>query len=597
MIDRQQLFQELASKHLDSRGVLDADSLIREINSMLGLAYTPPRQMLQTVSRHTGYTVQSASCEYSDNVLSPEIKANFFAVTFTQVGRKLMTICFADDGISMDSKTISIFWTLADAAHFFDMFSLSKFGVGAKGGGYFFGNTITLYTKVDGVITKTKQTFDSFPKINWCDSEEDRITQEEIDMVNEKLHNSDHGTVIIISDLILEEKMTKTIVSNRIKDGYKEFYCENEFIKNGSKHIYVDGEEIKPLSIFGIKGSTIVNGEDIMAKNLIREREIKIEGFAPIRYIAAHKSRCYITDKEHEYDFNNPGIYIVRNGRLLTSKPIMDSDILGRKVGCIKHKQFCAVLYITGDHDSLFKLTFNKVINSLDELDSKVKEVLTKYIRKDVLESEHRYMKEGQGDVSADTKDSAEKANDFLKDLLKGFEKTKIYSRTNPKPDPKPGPKPDPKPDPKPRNKKEFGVGFINPGHFGERGDFIYTEMGDNLCHWTVNINIDHPLYNTLGLENNYKTMAIIGYLEITMHLGVMTKYEETMDEEFFVIYNELVRIEEIRERFTRDIIDKTIVLREPNKVSAYKVRKMEGCQGVNVNNEELELEFTTAAR
>ena len=117
----------------------------------------------------------------------------------------------------MVKKVITVFWTLADAAHFLDLLSLSKFGFGAKGGGYFFGNTITLYTKVDGVITKTKQTFETFPRINWCESEEDRITQEEIDMVNAKINNSEHGTVIIISDLT-NDNWTKTIVSIHSSD-------------------------------------------------------------------------------------------------------------------------------------------------------------------------------------------------------------------------------------------------------------------------------------------------------------------------------------------------------------------------------------------
>ena len=555
-------------------------------------------QVLNNVSRSGGYDWVLSSGEFGDNPTQKEVGAENIEVSFEKgTGGLTSKVIFSDDGKSMDEEGIKKFFTLGYAEYFNSPTALSKYGFGAKGGGFWIGDTITLYCKQDGKIIAAKQNFNEFPAY-----EPFEPSKKEIEMVNKKLHNSKHGTVVVCSELGWKKSrdLSKVKIEHVITKGWRLMY--SYLIKTTGKHYLVEGKEIQPISYNGGVAYKNGNKDDVMPipeevlnnkeTNVIRELcEVKLPSCeTPILYESWHRSRAINGDK-YVYDIEDWGMLIFRNGRCVTPKPIQCSKLFGNKNGCIKQKGFGCAIYITGEHDEAFGMTYLKVLNKLTEDCDEVIEALSKMTHEDVNISSSRYDSEGTTIAKKNSDEILKGVNKRLNKMIKEFLHTSTGRGRNPNPEPRPLPPDPPRP---PRPKQDDDVLKMRLVEGGQYGNFIsVTQFAP--CRWYVDINCQHKLYEEFDLGNNLTTLLVMSLYEVCTNISLKVKFDETKEDVFDILAEEYDRIHEIKERFLCDMMSglvegllKSDKVRNRSWMSSRLIGNLPGCEGVGVDSEEV---------
>jgi hypothetical protein len=550
--------------------------------------------ILSLASRNANYNTVTALCEPIDNADDPNVKAKMVDISFGKdADGKINTIYIADNGASMTKDATNKFWSIAKTSRYDEnSSSLGKFNIGGKAGALSMGDELTLITKRQGgqIYSSTKSIDDYTPE-----GEPERVTdQETISLFEEKIGGAPHGTLVIISNLIDDYRITE-----------EEFLKKDDFewnlrliysgMLNKIKHS-ISGNVLTPIDIMG--GIDESTGKRVMAKIYTSNCKIFVEDCpVPMTLITFHRYRNS-TDTV-KWDVNDWGLFIIRNGRVATIEPLKDSVLFGERGRSHRQMEFGAILKTEPIHDKYLNMPYSKFIEKTKKFNADLLSKLSEQLKRDCGLSTEDFAKEGEALSSSSMKEKGKKIAGNLNKLLQGFKRTAKYKKTtgddtsSTKPHEK-KPKDDKPINNKKTSKKVKFVKEVNFGSFGEKSNLIdiYYE-GNN--SWIVNVNVSHPLYNSMSL--NEKKLECMIYYELALSMAIDNVAYTHDEKSYRRLDNNRRELHDIQETFIHEMSAKYVVNEEDDFDKDKFMEEHPNCQGINVSSEELELELTTAAR
>ena len=541
--------------------------------------------MVYALSEGGGYNPLSAIFELIDNSLKEEVKSTFSSVSFDfDENSSPVAIYCADDGLSMTETELVDFFSYGNKKqNEGKIHSLSKYGIGGKAASLYLGNVLTVFCKTkdsdhiiggritNGMCSGSCVLVDSLT--------EDDMTSEDIIKFKE-LTKSSHGTLIKISDL---KPRVKEFLSSKRINGLKEIIrpikiAYSRLIEKTGKKIIFNNNEITPLNYFGgINKATKENFSGV----ILGEETIKIEGYNDMRLLCVHCTRDF--EEKYEYDIplmiKHSGLHIFRNDRCVTPE-----GLGGHVFTPDTHHGhgFRAFLYCDGSHDELFGNTFNKTVTTDDNFNESLTKVLRPILMKYSNNSVEKRRNEGRILAVKENKEFDTMIKDLLNKIIKNNkytrrakeavsrEKTKTTTDNTKS---------------QPRKTKSFEtVGKVTSINGGVNGKIceVFLENGK----YSVNLNIDHPLYSILRKGNSDINVLGIILIKISERIAL----DEALKED-----ENLARK---KNRYYDDICESSeVILHNLFKDYSYlydddddytPVEELDGCVGVGLSFEDL---------
>lgn len=548
-----------------------------------GLAYA--------LSEGGGYNPLSAIFELVDNSFKEEVNASFCSISFEfdNTGNLKKIFC-ADDGISMNEDDLMKFFSYGERTqNEGKITSLSKYGIGGKAASLYLGDNVTIYCMPDGYGKIIKKTFNSCDfvgsSLKICNYTDDDITVDEVNMFNDMV-KCGHGTLFVIDSL---KRRTKEALSlNRI-NGTKETIrpirvAYSRLLRKTGKKLFFNNNDIKPLNYFG--GINKVTKEPFSG-TVLGEEVIKINGYNDMKLVCVHCTRDF--DGNYVYDMppterKHSGLHIFRNDRCITPEGL-DGHVFTADT---HHGQgFRAFLFCDGSHDELFGNTFNKTVTTDDNFNEELIKVLKPKLTKYSNQSVTNRREEGRALAVKANVEFDVMIKDMLNKVIKNFKyvrksKTKYNQLNDSKKDNKKIGlnKTTPK-----RTELTETIGNVTSINGGINGNFceIYLENGK----YSVNLNVDHPLYLILrqGNTSNYNILGIILIkLSERIALDEALKEDENVAKKLSRYYD---NINESSETILHNLFKDYSYLYEDN--DEYEtIDDFDGCIGVCLSYEDL---------
>ena len=548
--------------------------------------------MVYALSEGGGYNPLSAIFELIDNSLKEEVNSTFSSVSFEFDENSILSkIYCADDGLSMDEKELIGFFSYGNKKqNDGKIFSLSKYGIGGKAASLYLGNELSVFCKKDdsdhiiggriynGMCSGSSVLVDSL-------TEED-MEGEEIAKFKD-LTKSNHGTVIVISNL---KPRVKEFLSLRKLDSVKDIIrpiriAYSKLIETTGKKIIFNGTEIKPLNYFG--GKNRRTREDFSGV-ILGEEKIKIDGYSDMRLVCVHCSRDF--EDEYEYDIplmiKHSGLHIFRNNRCVTPEGLSGHVFTPDT----HHGQgFRAFLYCDGSHDELFGNTFNKTVTTDDNFNESLTKVLRPILTKYSSNSVEKRRNEGRILAVKENEDFDVMIKDLLNKIIKNNKYTRRAKEISSKE--------------KNRSTSECRVHHKRPKSFETIGKVTSINGGVNgkICEvflengkYSVNLNVDHPLYTILRKGNSDLNLLGVILIKISERIALDEALKE--DEKIALrkskYYDDICESSELvlhglfkDYSYLYDDEDEEIDIEE---AASSPIEESENCIGVGISSDEI---------
>ena len=548
--------------------------------------------MVYALSEGGGYNPLSAIFELIDNSLKDEVNSSYAEISFDyDVEASPVSIYCSDDGFSMDEDELfKTYFSYGNRKkNEGKIHSLSKYGIGGKSASLYLGNKLTVFCKkqgsdkiIGGRITNGVCEGSSIPVDKL--TEED-MTEEEIKKFS-SLIKSDHGTLVMITDLkprVKEFLMSRRFESQIIRPVRIAY---SAYFERTGKKIIFNGKELTPLNYCGGTNKTTKESFDGI---VLGTETIKISGYDDMKLVCYHCPR----DIELNYDYDIPllskysGLYIFRNYRCVTPE-----GLSGHVFSTDTHhgQGFRALLYCNGSHDELFGNTFNKTVTTDDNFDEVLINTLRPILMKYSNESVEKRRVEGRVLSVKDNKEFDASIKELLNKIIKNNKYTRKAraAQTNDKVnDDTNNNKPTSKTNKDNRKQKSFEVvGNVTSMNGGVNGRIceVFLENGK----YSINLNVDHPLYNILRRGNSDINILGIMLIKISerITLDEALKEDERIAKRMSNYYEEMSESSEI---ILHNLFKDYSYLYDEDEDEEDVIENLDGCVGVGVPYEELE--------
>ena len=545
--------------------------------------------LMMLASRNSTYNTVTGLCEPIDNSNEPSVKAKNVSVTFGKDENGIIdTIYIADDGASMTRAENVEFWAVDRTDKFDDgdPNSLGKFHLGGKAGPFSFGDKVQLLTKrQNGEIYMSEETLSNYTD----DVKPVAVTDDDtVTLFNEKIMGSSHGTLVIIRDLIKDYRITEEEFKQK-DDCFKGLSLVYGNFK-GVKHT-VCGEELEHIDVMG--GIDTATGERVMAKVLTQCYKITVGDCpVPLKLITFHR---YRNEKDTiEWDFNDWGLLIYRNGRLTTTEPLRDDALFGEKGRSHRQMEFGAILYAESVHDDYLNMPYSKFITSAKKFNTSLLEQLSRQLKIDVGISADKFYEEGNSLTTASLKDKGEKIANNLNSRLQNFKKSAKYKKTSDNEqeqnadDKKTNKKEHKKEHKQQQQKSKRKVKFVNAVNFGDYGmkNNLIDVYYDGNNSWSVNVNTGHPTFKSMKL-NDKKVEAMI-YYELSLSMAIENTMYTHDEKTSRRLSNNRTELHDLQESFIHEMEAKYNPEEDESTETIIRIRNIDGCMGANITYEEI---------
>ena len=498
---------------------------------------------VKNVLRQLNYTNYTAIADIIDNSLEPDVTADNIRVFVTKCVKKSGTgvnsIIIADDGCGMDAATLESAMSLGvDTGKDRDR-NLGFYGAGLKTAAISIGTKLT-------VFSKTKDS-----GLNWAELDINDVSEEGIMVkmgVFEKpskefefenfrgFTNSEHGTVVIISDLDRIQNKDYNGFCGTLKKQIRILF--NKFIESKNYNFFLNGEKLTPFDTIGNKSGIDV---DLLEEGSFVHNGVKIDyrgWYIPIGvadnefndYFGRTKDKC--------------GIYVYRQNRLVG---------YGLDLGIVRKNSnynngFRFELFMDGNADEFFGTTFAKMVTEKDRssIEQDFYDKLENAVRPLVKQCERRDKEPKQVDV--ETEKTFEQVTETLNKnvfLSKDEKKHPENEKKSGKKTKNENPKKENTTKSTKRHKSDWFGGFelVNDGPAGFMHQIVYYNSKA-----VVQINIDHLFYKEffekLDSDARYKMSMYIACEATTLkRCGYYTNEDvENIVDNYKVCYADVVR-------------------------------------------------------
>jgi hypothetical protein len=275
------------------------------------------------------YTALTATMDIVDN--SVENGATGVSVTFERADKAIKRILFADNGTGVAHEHIDeVLRAGSRTQHLYKATSLSRFGVGLKGAGFALANRIVVFTRNgDGTINRRAIDRTHIEKTDRWEQEVRPPTPTEIAFYEETLSALpgdgpvETGTVVVLEDVKLQTRDLPKLRGELARNAGETY---NKFLAGGT------GGSLRRLAITvdgkAVEGVDPLHREDPNTVALIKREKVDFEDGTSAFFTAVSLPHPNTLPDEvsrsYRYHQKYQGIYVYRNGRLVSSGATLD---------------------------------------------------------------------------------------------------------------------------------------------------------------------------------------------------------------------------------------------------------------------------------
>lgn len=438
--------------------------------------------------RQVGYDYLTAIDEFIDNSIDLNVGTKNIKIDYRYEKQKVTEILVIDDGCGMTEDTLRE--GLAFGKHTkTDKNCLGCYGFGMKTAALAIGKVLDVYTKVEnGNLVHAHFSYDGVQR-----KEKDAVYFETYPIGSneylwfKKLTNSEHGTIIQISELDRLKCKTPSNFSGNVKKHIGEFY--HKFISNQSYNFWFKNEKIEPIT----------RSKDA---EFLYDEEFSIDD-------TKFKCHFYYQTNVNVLNTQESGFYIYRNNKLVGKALTLGLFVQHRDA-----TGFLGEIYVDGNSDGIIGTTFNKLVTDKsskeDGSDSFIANV------KRVSEAAKKEISRRQRGLETNSDGINKTVQQVMQGLVNAVNKNNLINankigKNNKSDTPK-------KPVLNPRGPQE------NPNPVRNRVDrffdnnIIYKPMGENGLSYevdgkTIIINTDHNLYKEVLCKFHKDAITVFSIL------------------------------------------------------------------------------------
>ena len=293
--------------------------------------------------RNFGYTFESAILDIVDNSIvaeASEVKI-YIESDETTTSNLITRIVIKDNGKGMSLDEIYNALFLGSPDSIYGENSLSKYGFGLKSAGLSLANNVEVISRKN-VSEEWKKS-----RINWhiFEKENDYVVDENLSLDEDikYIEDLEHGTVVIIDDLLEVNVSKATKAINRLKTEASVVF--HRFMEEGLK-IYVNNDELRPFDpLFcneivgkfseydGKTPKSFWDNDKVIPINTANKVKANVKAVVlPIPALFQVDGRRKEIEKKYHMSKDNVGFYIYRNKRLIKSGVTL--GLVDRYHGC-----------------------------------------------------------------------------------------------------------------------------------------------------------------------------------------------------------------------------------------------------------------------
>ncbi|MCH7963156.1 MAG: ATP-binding protein [Bacteroidetes bacterium] len=323
-----------------------------------------PAKLLDSL-RSTGYDNYNALADIIDNSLDAD--ANKVIIDIYQE-KGDFKIIIADDGKGMDLHVLDEALKLGSETDKDYQSDLGRFGMGLSTASLSMCRRTEIITKdKSGKLLKSVTDLDWVKESNEFKKYLGEVDNDDIDLFNSYLKNSESGTIVIFSKSDRIQNTNTTVFTNTLKKHVARIF--RRFLEAG-KVIIINKEKVQPFDplILNDSNTRVYSDEEYEIK--IQKGDKYYEDTIRIKFVIV-PNYGYSGNRDKGINYQNQGFYVMRNQRELFA----GSNLDGIYTKDAHLNRFRAEIYFSGSLDDLMGVHFTKRSISIDQaLHDKIKE-------------------------------------------------------------------------------------------------------------------------------------------------------------------------------------------------------------------------------